>query len=451
MRVLIVGAGISGLSIAHWIKREAARRTTSIEIDVYESAARAGGRIRTDEDSGYRLEWAANAVLGEGGAAARLADDLGLAAERVSASPGAARRYVMTGGGLHLFPTSPKALLSSRALSSRAKLRILSEPVLARRSRQDESVLQFASRHVGTEAARTLVGAAVRGIFAGDAGKLSVDAAFPTMKEMERKRRSLVLAATRERRRPGDRALWSLRSGMGRLIKSLEDSAGRSLHLSAPVLDLERSGDPSRTEWTARLASGGTVRADRVVVATPPKAAAALLRAVDPEIARRLGAIQSAGVAVVSLAFRPQAFRTAPDGYGFLVAPGEPVDILGALFESNLFPDRAPAERVLIRAMLGGAERPDLLTRSDADLVGFAMRALDRALGLASGPERTWVMRQMEAIPQYEVGHRALLAAIASGLDGHPGLFLAGNGYRGVSVGSLVEDAERIATRVLMA
>ncbi|MGH7682113.1 MAG: protoporphyrinogen oxidase, partial [Candidatus Eiseniibacteriota bacterium] len=195
MRILIVGAGISGLSLARWIKREAARRTTPIELDVYESAGRAGGRIRTDEDSGFLLEWAANAVLGDEGAAARLADDLGLASERVLATPEAARRYVMTGGGLHIFPMSPKGLLSSRALSLKAKLRILGEPILARRSHQDESVLQFASRHIGFEAARTLVGAAVRGIYAGDASKLSVDAALPTMKEMERKRRSLVLAA----------------------------------------------------------------------------------------------------------------------------------------------------------------------------------------------------------------------------------------------------------------
>lgn len=451
MRILILGAGISGLSIAHWVKREAARRTTSIDIDVYESSARAGGRIRTDEDSGYLLEWAANAVLGEDGAASRLADDLGLASERVPASPGAARRYVMTGGRLHLFPTSPQTLLSSKALSPRAKLRILGEPILARRSGKDESVLQFASRHVGAEAARTLVGAAVRGIFAGDAARLSVDAVFPAMREMERKHRSLVLAAAGARRRPGDRALWSLKGGMGRLARALADSAGRSLHLNAPVLSLEERRDGAGPAWVARLATGQAIAADRVVIATPPKAAAALLRSVDAEIARRLGAIQSAGVAVVSLAFRPQAFRTPPDGYGFLVAPGEPVEILGALFESNLFPGRAPSERVLIRAMVGGTDRPDLLTRSDADLVGFAMKAVDRTLGLVSGPERTWVIRQEDAIPQYEVGHRVLVAAISSGLDAHPGLFLAGNAYRGISVGSLVEDAERIATRVFVA
>jgi len=178
-------------------------------------------------------------------------------------------------------------------------------------------------------------------------------------------------------------------------------------------------------------------------------AAAALLRQLEPEIARRLATIESASVAVAALAFQSQAFRSKPNGYGFLVAPGEDLEILGAVFESNLFPERAPEGRILVRAMLGGVERPDLLARSDADLIALAMKALDRTLGLAIGPERTWVIRQEESIPQYALGHRALVGAVAGGLDGLPGLYLTGNAYRGVSVGSVIEDAERVAARAL--
>jgi oxygen-dependent protoporphyrinogen oxidase len=162
-----------------------------------------------------------------------------------------------------------------------------------------------------------------------------------------------------------------------------------------------------------------------------------------------MGSIPSASLTVVALGFRLDAFRRMPDGYGFLVAPGEPLDILGALCESNLWPDRAPEGRLLIRVMIGGSERPDLLTRSDADLTALAMGALDRVWGLTSGPERTWVMRHADAIPQYPVGHRALLGAIAGRLDLFPGLHLTGNGYRGVSVGSLLEDAARVAERLV--
>jgi oxygen-dependent protoporphyrinogen oxidase len=449
MRVAVVGAGIAGLAAAHFLRREAGRRGIAIDLAVYEASARAGGRIRTLEDRGYRIECAANGVMGENGAAARLTNDLGLAGERMAASPSAARRYIASGGSLHLLPASPPALLSFRALSPRAKLRVLAEPIVARRVAREETVQAFAARHIGDEAARTLVGAAVRGIFAGDAAKLSLDAAFPVMREMERKHRSLFLAMAREKKKPGGRALWSLRSGMGRLVGALADSAGAALHRNAPILSIERAGDSQRSGWRIRLASGERAEADAVIVATPPKATAALLRQLDPEIARRLSTIESAGVAVAALAFQPQAFRKAPDGYGFLVAPGEDLEVLGAVFESNLFPERAPEGRILVRAMMGGVDRPDLLARSDADLIALAMKALDRTLGLAIGPERTWVIRQEESIPQYAMGHRALVSAIAGGLDSLSGLYVTGNAYRGVSVGSVIEDAERVAARAL--
>jgi oxygen-dependent protoporphyrinogen oxidase len=447
MRVVVVGAGIAGLSVAHLLKREAARRARPLQLSLYESGARAGGRIRTLADSGYLVECAADAVVGLEGAAARLADDLGLSRERVIAAPDAARRYVMRHGRLHRL--SLKALLASRLLSPRARLRLLAEPLMARRGEGDESVYEFATRHIGPEAALTLVGTAVRGMFAGDAAGLSVEAAFPAMREMERTSRSLVVAAARGRRSPGGRTLWSLQGGMEAFVRALADSADRSLHLSAPVLSIERAAEGRRPRWSARLASGEIIEADQVVIATPPKAAASLLRGLAPKSAERLATISAASLAVVALALRLQAFRTAPDGYGFLVAPDEPIEILGALYESNLFPARAPQGSVLVRVLMGGAERPDLLVRSDPELVALAVNGLDRALGLVSRPERTWVIRQHEAIPQYAVGHRTLVDAIERGLDASPGLHLSGSAYRGVSVGSLVEDAVRVADRVM--
>jgi len=449
MRIAVVGAGIAGLATAHRLRQEASKRGIPADVAIFEAAARAGGRIRTMDDAGYRIEWAANGIQGTAGAAARLADDLGLAGERVPARREAARRFLYRAGALHLLPTSPPALVRFGAISPLARLRLAAEPLFARRIDKDESVLAFATRHIGDEAARALVGAAVRGIFAGDASRLSVDAAFPAMRHMERRHRSLFVAMVRERKAPGGGALWSLRRGMGSLVDALVASAGGSLRLRAPVLGIEALHDGARPRWRVALASGESMEADAVVLAAPAKAAAALLRPLDFEAARRLATIPSAGLAVAALALRHDAFRSAPDGYGFLVVPGEKVEILGALFESNLFPERAPEGRVLVRAMLGGVDRPDLLTRSDAELGGLALQALDRALGLKSGPERTWVIRQPEAIPQYEVGHRSLLGAIEARLEPMRGIYLTGNGYRGVSVAALAEDAERVASRVL--
>jgi len=463
MRVIIVGGGVAGLAAGWAIRAEAARRAESLELTILEGGTRAGGRIRTLREEGYLVEWAANAIQGVDGPAWRLAESLGLASERVIARPEAARRYIARGGRLHQIPLSPAAFFGFTALSPAARLRVAMEPLFASRVKKEESVHEYAARHIGEEAADVLLGAFVRGVFAGNARRLSVDAAFPVMREMERRHRSLVLAMlSRSRqgragapaangsgrsrgRTSGSRTLWSFARGLGALIDALTERLGHSIRLSTPALAVERGG----TGYTVRTASGDRIEADSVVLAISARASAALLRPIDAELARLLLAIEPAGVAVVGLAFRKDRFRTPPDGYGYLVAPGEDLPILGALFESNLFPGRAPEDHVLVRVILGGADRPELLTKNDAELAGLAMGALDRTHGLASGPERTWVIRQEASIPQYAVGHMTLLADLERRVGAHRGLYLGGNAYRGVSVASLIEDAERIASRVV--
>ena len=460
MRVVIVGGGIAGLSAAWAVRQESARRAETLDLTVLEAGPRAGGRIRTTREDGCLVEWAANAVQGTHNAAWRLAEAAGLAEERVLGSSVAARRYIVRGGRLHLVPLNPAAFFGFTGLSPAARLRVAMEPFFATRVKKEESVHDYAARHIGEEAASVLIGAVVRGVFAGNAKRLSVDAAFPVMREMERKHRSLVLAMIARAKGggrgagpgaraagPGGRALWSFARGLESFTDALAAGLGPSLRLETPALALERNGDG----YAIRLASGDRLEADAIVLAVSAKAAAALLRPIDAEWARLLGTIEPAGVAVVGLAFRRDRFRAPPDGYGYLVVPGEDLPILGALFESNLFPGRAPEGQVLVRVIMGGADRPDLLTRSDADLAGLAMGALDRTHGLASGPDRTWVIRQEASIPQYAVGHMTLLADLDRRAAAHRGLHLAGNAYRGVSVASLTEDAERIATRVVRA
>ena len=454
MRVAILGAGIAGLTVAHALKRGSARGGSALEVEVFEAGSRAGGCVRTTESSGFLVEWAADAFQTGPGPARALVEELGLGSTRVEASPQSARRYVFSRGRLHRFPSGLLTLLRFAALTPAGRMRLLAEPLLSSRGAREESVHEYASRHIGKEAARVMLGAFVRGVYAGDAGKLSVDAAFPRMREMERKHRSLVVAMAMERRegRGASAPLWSLSRGMGSLADRLAQSLGPTLRLRMPALQLSRVPEyAAPTPFTIRFASGESRSFDAVVVATPAADAAALLRELDLEAANALRDIDAAGVAVVALAFRREAFRSKPDGYGFLVAPGEDMPALGALFESNLFPGRAPDGFVLARVFLGGVERPDLVVLPEAKLIGLACEALDRAVGLKGGPERTWVIRQEGAIPQYTLGHRERIASVMKRVGSFPGLYLAGSSYRGVSVGSLVEDAERVAGWVLHA
>lgn len=463
-RVVVVGAGVAGLATAWALRRDAAARGIPLDVEVLEGGPRAGGRIRTTREDGWTIEWAANAIQGAEGSAWRIAGEAGLADERILARPEAARRYIARGGKLHLVPLDPVAFLNFTGLSPAGRLRVALEPFYARRVAHDETVHDYAARHIGEEAAVALIGSVVRGVFAGDAKRLSVDSAFPVMREMERKHRSLVLAmiaagkAARAKGKkgpgmaaaagPGQRALWTLRGGLESFVEALAKPLGPALRLRAPALALERRDGGG---FRIRLASGDATEADAVVLTTAPRVSASLLRPLDAEAARDLETIPSAGLNVVGLGFQRDAFRGAPDGYGFLAAPGpgDDLNVLGALFESNLFPGRAPEGHVLVRVMIGGAERPDLVTKRDDELVAISMRALDKMVGLNRGPERTWIIRQEDAIPQYQVGHRALIGGIAKRLDAAPGLHLTGNGFRGVSVGSLLDDAEKVSERIL--
>lgn len=451
-RVAVVGAGLGGLSAAHAIQRYAEERGTPLEIEVWEAAERPGGQLRTVIEDGFVIEWAANAFRSGVGPNADLVARLGLEGEQVHANPAANRRYVFHGGRLHMMPSGPISLLEFEPLSVEGRFRILAEPFLAQRVDHEETVFDYAARHIGPEAAEILLGTMVRGVYGGDAHQLSVDAAFPVMRQMERDHRSLVvagIAGTRERMQER-KTTWSFRGGMNVIVDALAKDLGDAVRTSTPALGF--AADPVGGGYLLTGPDGAVRRFDAVVLAVPPRAAAELLTSADAEVARELSGIPSGTIGMVAMGFPAEAFRTPPDGFGFLVAPGEELDVLGVLVESNVFPHRAPAGTVLVRAILGGVAGPPIDELSDDEMERIARTAVDRAWGLVEGPEgsplRTWLGRQERGIPQYVVGHQVRLDRIEERLRQLPGVHLAGNSYRGIAVGKLVEDAEVVASAV---
>ncbi|MDR9392214.1 MAG: protoporphyrinogen oxidase [Trueperaceae bacterium] len=454
-RVRVVGAGLAGLAAAHAVRRHAEAAGVPLDLAVLEASDQPGGQLRTVEADGVRFDWAANAFRTGAGPTADLLARLGLENERIEASKAAAKRFILHGGRLHELPSGPGTLLSFTPMSLAGRLRIALEPFVARRVPDEESVFAYAARHIGPEAADVLLGTMVRGVYGGDVRRLSVDAAFPVMKTMERDHRSLVVAAiagAKERKRVG-KTTWTLRGGMQRLPYALADdlNAGREdgapvVRLNAPVSALARRADGGYVLTTPH---GRDEDADAVVLAVGPQVARTLVADAAPDLAASLDAIPTGHLAVATFVFDDAAFDRTPEGYGFLVAPSEPVDVLGALFESNLFEGRAPDGTTVIRVIMGGAGREDVLAKDDAALRATALGVLDQALGVRDAPRRAWTWRQPYAIPQYELGHHDRVAAIEGHLAALPGVQVAGNAYRGVAVGALVEDAELVAERTL--
>lgn len=445
-RIAVLGAGLGGLAAAHAIRRDADRDGRAIDLHVLEASPRAGGMLGTTREDGFVVEWGANAFRAGAGPCAELVAALGLEDRVVQADGAANRRHIFHGGRLHLLPTGPISLLEFAPLTPEGRFRILAEPFRAERVDHEETVHDYAARHIGEEAAAVLLGSMVRGVYGGDARRLSVDAAFPAMRAMERGHRSLVVAALagmKQRSRVA-KTTWSFADGLGVLIDALVQALGPAVRLRTPVIAMRRDG----AGFTLATGDGATERFDQVVVSVAPGRAASLVNDLDASAAEALSGVPEAPIAMVAMAFDESDFGAVPDGFGFLVAPGEDLPVLGVLVESNVFPSHAPAGTVLLRAIVGGAAMPDVERRSDDELLAAASAAVRHAWGATAAPRRTWIRRQDRGIPQYELGHLDRIAAAEAGLGRHPGLHLAGNAYHGIAVGSLVDDAERVAERV---
>lgn len=220
---------------------------------------------------------------------------------------------------------------------------------------------------------------------------------------------------------------------------------GPVVETSQPVTALTRDG----IGWRLTVGSGESRFADAVILAIPAARAVPLLAPLDADLAGAAAEIPGAGLAVVGLAYDAATINGAPNGFGFLVPRNEGLRILGCLWDSSIFPGRAPAGKVLLRAMIGGALDPAAVGLSDDELLTIVRGDLQRSMGLTAPPERTWIFRHTGGIGQYTVGHAARLARITERLARQPGLQVAGQSYFGVSMNACIEKASEIAAAAL--
>lgn len=452
MRIVVVGAGLSGLSIAHQIRKLAQSRGTPLDLEVFEAAPRAGGNIATERVGGFLFESGPNGFLDNVPEMLELIDELGLGSLVLRASPAAKKRFVYRRGRLHDVPLAPGAFLFSSLLSLRGKARLAMEPLVRRRRppEDDETVAAFGRRRLGREATATLLDPFVSGVFAGDIEKLSVASAFPLFVELERERGSLfngLRARAADRRARGQSAatLTTLRGGMQELIRALEARLSPAVRLSVRARSVERRGG----RLALSLESGGALEADRLVLATPAFVTASLVEGIDGDLARELREIPYSPVAVIAAGFERSQVGHPLDGFGYLAPRGEGLRTLGTIFCSSAFEGRAPDGHVLLRTFAGGARDPEALASDDASLLDLFRRETGTVLRIRGEPVAWRIFRHSGGIPQYVVGHAARLRRSEARVVKHPGLHLAGNSFKGISMNDCVRQAAREAAQIL--
>jgi oxygen-dependent protoporphyrinogen oxidase len=438
MRVAVVGGGISGLAAAH----VAAGR--GHDVVLIDDAPAPGGLVSSVRRSGFLCEHGPQAILDGAPETRALIEAAGLTGRVVPALPASKRRFVYVDGTLRPFPTDPRELAKSDLFSLRGKLRLLREPFVPRGAADDESVFDFIARRFGHEAARRAAAPAVIGIYAGDAATLAVGSALPRLAALERESGSVLRGMMRRKNRGAMGRPISFPEGLGELPAALATAL-----VSRRALARAEAIAPAAGGWQVHVSDGGTIEAERLVLATPAAATAELLAPHAPEAAAALRTIPHAPVAVVCLGFRGGGnIGIDLDAYGFVAARGENVRLLGCQYESSVFPDRAPPGGVLLRALIGGSFAPSVVDGAEGVIAGEVVFDLRRAAGLRRDPDFVDVWRARPGIPQYDRGHAARVRAVDDAVARLPGLTVIGHALRGVGIGDCIRAATAAANAI---
>ncbi len=459
-RIVIVGAGLSGLCTAHYLVRNLYDAGKDAEILLLEADGVPGGKMRTIRQDGFNLEWGPNGFLTNKPHGMDLVKDLGIEDRVVRSSDLARKRYIYSGGTMHRLPETPVAFFRSQLLSPSGRARILWEPFAAGPpANVDESLGDFARRRLGTEALEKLIDPMVTGIFAGDPDRMSLRSCFPLIYNLESKYGGLVrgmLALKRERSKQGVKSemsagpggvLVSFDHGVQTLADVLASRLADGLHMNVSVERIERRGD----SYALHLSEGGIreeMEADIVVVATPAYDAARILAPLDDALIDALNAIPYSPVTVAALGYDAGTLGNPLDGFGFLIPRGEKRKILGALWDSSVFPNRAPDGKALLRVMVGGVRAPEMASLPEETLLSIARRELSDIMGIAVEPVLARTFFHDRGIPQYLVGHGKRLERIDARLAGLPGLHLNSNAYRGIALNDCVLQSRLTAERI---
>lgn len=432
--IAIVGGGLGGLLTAAELKRRGA------DPVVLEASARPGGVAQTVFEDGFVLEPAASSMLLPKPDLTPILETAGVRV--VPATEAAKTRYVYTRGRLVEIKESPAAVLAP-IVSTRGKLRAAAEPFVATRpSVPEESLLEFLSRRFGQEMGRLGATLMAHGVFAADPADLSARGAFPALVDLDDEAGSIIKGALRRRKRrpnqsPKVRASVHVPAdGMAGLAGTLAEYLGEGFRPETPVKRVSATD----SGWVVET-EGDTIEAAGVVLAVPPRQARSIA---PPDVAEALEGADVAPVAVVGVA-GPESDVPLPHGFGVLVGPNSGLRTLGVLFESAYAPGRAPEGFALAKGIFGGGADPAAFEMDDAELVDTMVKETSRIIGRPVRPTWTKVLRTVPGIPQYRIGHAAWLERLDQVLVGHPGLHVAGWGYRGIGLSGLAKEAHRLA------
>ncbi len=439
---LIIGAGLSGLTVAWKLKQ-----IPGHSILLLEQSERAGGAISSHSEDGYLAEGGPHGFLDNCAESQSLLTETGLDKECLKAPLSKFVRYVCMDGKLRVIPQSPPKILAAPLISPLAKLRVAGD-FFKKPLEGEPTVSEWIQYRFG-KALLPYVDAVFTGTYAGDLERLVIDGVMPGVRKIEQEHGSIIYgllkkmkAAKKARKgtKKGLPAMTSFPAGMSRLAERLYKNLNiDEIQTDCPALRIARENDGWHVETEKE-----TFWCRNLVLALPVNASLSLLSTITTTAP--LTKIPEARIVTIGLGFGTGA--SLPPGFGYLTPEREKRFCLGALFSSNMFPGRAPKEHILLEALVGGRRHPERLELDDETLIKEAVHDLQQLLNLPNPPSYARVLRPRGGIPQLEKGYPALLKWRNSIMKEEKGLYVTGFGWEGIGLNDMIKTAFRVSEAI---
>jgi len=450
-KVIVLGAGISGLTTAYLLHND------SYDVTVLEKNDKVGGSIETVIENGLLFDRGPNSALETTPLIAQLVEELNLTEQFVYANKKGNKRYILRNNQLHALPISPPAFLKSKLFSGKAKLRLMKEPFVGKS--QDgyyQSIAEFVTRRLGQEFLDYAINPFVAGVYAGNPEDLSIKSAFPKLYALEEEYGGLIVGTIRSIRKRKKRKeqskqstkMISFKDGMKVLPEAIANHLGSKVKLNAEVVSIKKTSDGNYGVTYNEGEQSLTLLTDIVLSTIPAYTAGELFGHFNDGLKKHLAAVYYPPVLVLYLAYNKDDIGQPLDGFGFLIPSKEEKSFLGAIWNSVIFPNRAEDNKASFTLFIGGSRNPGFIYDDEEELIKTVKREFEELMKIKGEPVHLAKRFWEKAIPQYTIGYVEHENYIDHFEKDNRGIFLSGNYRGGISVGDCIKNAELVLNKI---
>ncbi|WKZ70244.1 MAG: protoporphyrinogen oxidase [Melioribacteraceae bacterium] len=449
-KVIVLGAGISGLATSYWLKKD------GFDVNILESKSEPGGAMETITKNGFTIDFGPNSGLETTPLISKLAEEVGLKEQMIYANDEANKRYILRDGKLHALPTSPRAFIKTKLFSTKAKLRVMGEPFIGKsKDGYYQSIAEFVERRLGKEFLDYAIDPFVSGVFAGDPNKLSVKSAFPKLYRLEEVYGGLVkgmIKGAKERKQRNEESkqsakMFSFINGMQSFPEAIAKKFENKIEYDTKVEIISKSANGYEITYSVD-GERKSLSGDILLSTIPVHKAANYFLIFDNEFTEHATDIFYPPVLVLYIGYKKEQIKRELDGFGFLIPSKMGKNFLGAIWSSTIFKNRAPNGYASFTLFVGGARRPNLFDESTDTIVNKAIKEFSEIMNIDGKPELIVYREWQKAIPQYNLGYIEHENYFDKFEKENPGIFLSGNYRGGISVGDCVKNSEIVFNKI---